>query len=85
MRIVPPTPRLIRRTELQQIIGLSRSTIYDRMDPLSTRFDENFPRPVKLGRSAVGWLQAEVDEYVDHLVRRSRGEVTDSRSAHGPL
>ena len=78
MSIVPPTTRLIRRTELQQIIGLSRSSIYDRMDPQSTRFDEDFPRPVKLGKSAVGWLQTEVDDYVRNLVRRSRGEVTDS-------
>ena len=78
MNIATPITRLIRRGELQQITGLSRSTIYDRMNPRSTRFDEDFPRPVKIGKSAVGWLQAEVSDYVTTRVRRSRGEVSDS-------
>ena len=78
MSIAIPTTRLIRRGELQQITGLSRSSIYDRMNPRSTRFDEDFPRPVKIGKSAVGWLQTEVSDYVSTLVRRSRGEVSDA-------
>ena len=78
MNIATPITRLIRRGELQQITGLSRSTIYDRMNPRSTRFDEDFPRPVKIGKSAVGWVLAEVADYVSNLVQRSRGDVSDA-------
>lgn len=78
MSIVPPSTRLIRRSELELITGLARSTIYDRLDSKSPRFDEDFPRPVKIGKKAVAWVHAEALDYVATLVRRSRGEVTDS-------
>lgn len=78
MSIHPSPTRFIRRDELQQITGLSRSTIYDRLDRRSAHFDQNFPRPIKIGKSAVGWIQSEVTEYVETLIQRSRSEVTDA-------
>ena len=78
MNIHPSTTRLIRRDELQRLTGLSRSTIYDRLDRRSARFDQSFPRPIKIGKSAVGWIQTEVTEYIERLVQQSRGEVTDA-------
>ncbi|AYM91576.1 AlpA family phage regulatory protein [Serratia sp. 3ACOL1] len=44
--------------------GLSRSTIYDWMNPKSPRFDSTFPRPRSLGSQSVGWLEAELDEWI---------------------
>lgn len=70
--------RLIRRRELEHITGLSRSTIYDRLDARSKRFDEDFPRPIKIGKSAVGWVQSEVTAYVEKMIRRSREEIANS-------
>lgn len=52
--------RVIRLKELTRLIGLSRSTIYDRMNPKSKRFDPSFPRPIKLGLASVGWNLSEV-------------------------
>ena len=37
------------RSALEDMLGISRSTIYRLM------LDEEFPRPIKLGRRAVGW------------------------------
>lgn len=65
---------LIRRRELERRIGLSRSSIYDRLDPQSPRYDPLFPRPISLGGGhAVGWIESEVDEYLAHLIAASRG------------
>ncbi|WP_460385228.1 helix-turn-helix transcriptional regulator [Pseudomonas amygdali] len=50
--------------QVQDRIGLSRSTIYDRMDPNSPRFDSTFPRPVKLGASAIGWFESAITEWL---------------------
>ncbi|UNP87528.1 AlpA family phage regulatory protein [Aeromonas encheleia] len=47
--------RVVRRKELSEILGLSASTIYDRMNPKSKRFDPTFPRPIQLGMASVGW------------------------------
>lgn len=56
----PVVGRILRLPQLIQFLGLSRSTVYDRLDMKSPRYDPTFPRKVKLGRSAVGWLEVEV-------------------------
>lgn len=42
-------------------IGLSMSTIYDRMDPNSPRRDPSFLKQFRLDGEAVGSIEAEVD------------------------
>lgn len=65
---------IIRMSELKLRLKLSKSTIHDRLDPNSPRHDNNFPRPISLGgERAVGWIEAEVDEYLAHLITASRG------------
>jgi prophage regulatory protein len=59
--------RILRRKQLEDKIGLSRSAIYGRLDPGSPYFDASFPRPVTLGggkNPPVGWLEAEVDAWL---------------------
>ena len=45
-------PQVMRRT------GLSRSTIYEMIGR------GEFPQQVRLGRRAVGWIAADVDEWI---------------------
>lgn len=56
--------QVLRLKQLSENIGLARSTIYDHLNPGSPRHDPTFPRPIKLGASAVGWLEAEVNEWL---------------------
>ncbi|EPH0544567.1 helix-turn-helix transcriptional regulator [Serratia marcescens] len=44
--------------------GLSRSTIYDWINPKSPRHDPTFPRPRSLGSQSVGWLEVELDDWI---------------------
>jgi prophage regulatory protein len=55
---------ILRRRQLEGRTGLSRSTIYDRLDPKSPRYDPLFPRPIKLGGSAIGFVESEVDAWI---------------------
>lgn len=57
--------KLVRLSELTEIIRLGRSTIYDKMDPKSNRYDATFPRPVKIGVSAIAWRLTEIQIWVD--------------------
>ncbi|WP_081785914.1 helix-turn-helix transcriptional regulator [Halomonas sp. BC04] len=41
--------------------GLSRSTIYNKIDPKSKAHDPLFPKQVRLSSRAVGWFESEVD------------------------
>jgi prophage regulatory protein len=67
--------KVIRRSELEVRIGLSRSTIYARLDPKSPHYDPTFPRPIDLGGGhAVGWLSYEVDEWLEKQAQRRTDE-----------
>jgi len=57
--------RVVRISRLQEMIGLSRSTIYERIKPKSNWFDPDFPKPFKIGSYAVGWDLREVKEYIE--------------------
>jgi prophage regulatory protein len=46
--------------------GLSRSTIYLRVS------QGTFPTPVSLGARAVGWLEAEIQEWLQRRIEASR-------------
>lgn len=52
--------KMMRRKEVESLLGLSRSTIYDKMNPKSSRYDKEFPRPIKLSLNAVGWFEQDV-------------------------
>ncbi|HHF0783035.1 TPA: AlpA family transcriptional regulator [Pseudomonas aeruginosa] len=56
--------RVLRLKQVQEKTGLARSTIYDRLNPRSARFDNSFPKPFKIGLSAVGWLESGIDEWI---------------------
>ena len=58
--------RFLRLPEVLARTGLSRSTIYVRLD------QGRFPRPVSLGGRAVGWIESEVDEWIRERIDESR-------------
>jgi prophage regulatory protein len=59
---------ILRLPAVRHRTGLSRSTIYLRVAQGS------FPTPVKLGGArAIGWIEAEIEEWVSKQIERSRG------------
>lgn len=61
--------QMLRIKQVVERTGLSKSSIYDLLNPSSKRFCEQFPRPVKLTASAaktaaVGWYEADVSAYL---------------------
>ena len=55
--------RLIRRDEVQQMCGISRSELYRQVA------DGRFPRPVRVGLRAVRWRRSEVEAWIAGLPR----------------
>lgn len=62
---------ILRLPEVKARTGLSRSTIYLRVT------DGNFPQPVSLGGRAVGWIEAEVDEWLTYRIEE-RGDLNSA-------
>ncbi len=59
--------RVIRMRRLSEILSVSRSTLYDWLNPDSPRHDPMFPRPIRLSAKgvAVGWLADDVMRWIN--------------------
>jgi prophage regulatory protein len=60
--------KILRRKQVQEQTGLSRTVIYERVA------QGDFPPPIKLGTGAraVGWLESEVNGWFEAQVAASR-------------
>src|SRR5689334_663269 len=72
--------KVLRFPAVRDKLGISRSSIYDRLNPRSPRYDPTFPRLVRLGPTAraVGLLERELDDWLARQVERSRKGADDS-------
>ncbi|EPG41060.1 AlpA family phage regulatory protein [Acinetobacter junii] len=48
-----------------EITALSRSTIYEMMNPKSKYYDSTFPKPVRLTEIRVGWVAQEIYDWLE--------------------
>lgn len=53
--------RLLRRSEVESLVGLGTSTIYRRMDA------GTFPRPLDLGGGVVRWRETDIAAWIASL------------------
>jgi prophage regulatory protein len=60
------THSILRLPTVKSRTGLSRSTIYLRIS------QDMFPKPVSLGARAVGWLEDEIQAWLENQVAQSR-------------
>lgn len=69
-----PTPqnlkeRILRLNDVKFRTGLSRTAIYRMIE------SKHFPRPISLGLRSVGWVESEIDTWVQGQILQSRREV----------
>ena len=57
---------ILRLPAVKQRTGLSRSTIYLRIS------EDSFPKPVSLGGRAVGWIESEINSWLEQQIENSR-------------
>ena len=54
-------PEILRRKDIENQFGLSRSTIYAMIA------NGRFPKPVKLGHRAVGWRSDDLQSWFENM------------------
>ena len=59
-------PTILRRPQVQQRTGLSRSTLYQYIK------EGEFPASVQLGPRAVGWLESDISDWISARVKLAR-------------
>ena len=60
------THNILRLPAVKTRTGLSRSTIYLRIS------EGRFPKAISLGGRAVGWIEAEVNDWLNQQIDNSR-------------
>ena len=63
------TTAILRLPAVKSRTGLSRSTIYLRIK------EGTFPTPVSLGARAVGWIDSEIQQWLEEQIKKSRLET----------
>lgn len=74
MEFLPPSAptRVLRMPELRERLGISRSSIYLKLNPRSKYHDPQFPDPIKLGLASVGWRDSDIQDWLDLQAARAR-------------
>ena len=58
--------RILKAKEVAERVSISTSQVYRLVR------DGRFPEPVKITENRSGWLETEVDQWIDECIRRSR-------------
>lgn len=66
---------VLRKRQLCQRIGLSPAHVYAMLDAKSPSFDPSFPSQIRLGAAAVGWLEHEVQAWLESRISASRNSA----------
>jgi len=70
---------ILRLPDVKRSTGLSRSSIYLRIS------QGTFPKPVSLGGRAVGWLEAEIQQWLQRRIEASRSESSGATLGARPV
>ncbi len=65
------TTKFLKLPEVRVRTGKSRSAIYQGVK------DGTFPKPIKLGPRAVGWIEAEIEAHNQSCIDASRSKDTE--------
>lgn len=57
---------ILRLPTVKQKVGLSRSSIYLKIS------QGLFPEPIVLGIRAVGWLESDIEEWIENQIKQSK-------------
>ena len=58
--------QLLRRTEVEELTGLSRTAIYDRMR------EGSFPKSIALSPKTIRWVRGEILKWINEQIINSR-------------
>ncbi len=75
--------KILRKPEVIERIGVSGQTLW-RLRRLPESDPRRFPTPVQLGPNSVGWIEAEVEAWLEaRAAERSLGGATPIAAAVG--
>jgi prophage regulatory protein len=71
---MPQHHAMLRLKQVIERTGLSRSTVYNKLDPRSKHHDPSFPKQIGMGSGSVRWLESELEAWINCKINLSRNE-----------
>jgi len=62
--------KVIRMPIVIQYTGLAKSTIYKKIA------QKEFPEPISLSAKAVGWLESDIQKWIENRIKQSANDNT---------
>lgn len=69
--------KVLRLPSVQGITGMARSTLYKAIK------DGHFPRSISLGPRSVGWLESDIQDWLEARIAQSRSNPAAKGDRHG--
>ncbi|OIR12504.1 prophage CP4-57 regulatory protein (AlpA) [mine drainage metagenome] len=76
---------IFRIKDLSAYTKLSRSTIYDRLNEKSKRYDPTFPKSFLLTSGTVGWFKEDIDKWLEKCASHTPNIQPSTASALGAV
>ncbi|MBL4828029.1 MAG: AlpA family transcriptional regulator [Spongiibacteraceae bacterium] len=73
----PTEDRILRLSEVVRKSGLCKSAIYDAIQK------ETFPKQIKLSTRASGWLDSEINQWIEGRINASRRDTPLQKQKRG--
>ncbi|QSY07361.1 AlpA family phage regulatory protein [Burkholderia pseudomallei] len=64
--------KILRRKQVLARLSIANATLYDWQDERSPRYDPTFPKRIRLSAHSVGWLEHEIDAWIESRIACSR-------------
>ena len=61
---------VLRVNDTARVMGVSRATVWNWVNPKSRHYRPDFPKPIKLLDNITGWLSSEIEEYLNKLAAK---------------
>ena len=65
---------VLRIDDVCRKCGICRSMVWAKLNPKDRRHDAAFPQPFRLSLKAVGWLESEIDAWIEQRAKRQQPE-----------
>ncbi len=71
----PIVKNLLRLPDVCKMTGMSKSTIWNKLNPKSKYFDKDFPKQIKISGNIVAWSADEVQAWIDMKCRQRKSSA----------
>ena len=65
-------PKLMTRSEVLDVLGVSRGTLYNLLQEGGKYSDPDFPKPIRISQTRLGWISDEICRYIEIKASKRR-------------